>query len=656
MHKRIGRWLSAAAVVATGAAAEPVGVVSHVKVLSDKVADVSSLAEWRRSFIREGMTDEQKMVAAWKSSCEFVYQDAPPVEYLHEACVHDAIKEFNVYGYGMCCCASSRIEEFARYLGLPARGWAINGHSVPEVSWGGGWHLLDASLLNYFVRADGAIASLDDVERAVQDWLPVHPDLKGNRERLTAFHRESGWTGWKRGPELLARCPFYDAGGWWPAKTHGWSSTMQEYDGSKKTPFPYEYGYAQGYEVNNQLRRGERLTRNWFHHGLHVNGVAGGGDAPGCLNQKIGEGSMAFLRGMGDLNDGRIGSGTLEYEVPLADGSFRDGALAAENLANGDGPRGGIRPQDPARPGRLEIGMPSSYVYLDGKIQLRAALGAGGAVRVLLSGNHGLDWREIAVLDQTGEQEIDIGKSALRRYDYRLKLVLEGAGTSVDRLRIAHSIQCSQRALPTLARGPNRIRFSAGPAEGRVTLEGCTQNDPQGGQVAPLDFHPVLDRVAPRNFALQADGGSVTFPVATPGEMTRLQFSGHCRLRDARDSWDMQVSFDGGKTFQSVKTQTGPCQGVCAYVEVSEIPPGTRQAQVRWVGTVRNTTCLFLVRIDADYRQPHGGFAPVKVTYVWEEDGAEKRDVHVARSAAEEYTLTCAAKPAMKSIILERAD
>ena len=39
-----------------------------------------------------------------------------------------------------------------------ARGWAINGHSVPEVFWDGAWHMLDASLINYFPKADGTIA------------------------------------------------------------------------------------------------------------------------------------------------------------------------------------------------------------------------------------------------------------------------------------------------------------------------------------------------------------------------------------------------------------------------------------------------------------------------------------------------------------------
>lgn len=133
-------------------APRPVGVVSHVKVLSDKVADVSSLEAWKKSFICDGMSDEEKALAVWKSSVAFVYQDAPPVEFLHEGCVHDAIKDFNVYGYGMCCSASARVEQLARYLGLPVRGQSINAHSVPEVFWDNQWHMLDASLVNYFTH------------------------------------------------------------------------------------------------------------------------------------------------------------------------------------------------------------------------------------------------------------------------------------------------------------------------------------------------------------------------------------------------------------------------------------------------------------------------------------------------------------------------
>ena len=41
----------------SGVGAEPMGVVSHVKVLSDKIEDVSSIEAWKRSFIKPGMSD-----------------------------------------------------------------------------------------------------------------------------------------------------------------------------------------------------------------------------------------------------------------------------------------------------------------------------------------------------------------------------------------------------------------------------------------------------------------------------------------------------------------------------------------------------------------------------------------------------------------------
>ena len=61
-------------------AAERPGVVSHVKVVSDKVEDVSSLDAWKKSFIRENMTEEEKAMAVWESVFKFQYQDQPPSE------------------------------------------------------------------------------------------------------------------------------------------------------------------------------------------------------------------------------------------------------------------------------------------------------------------------------------------------------------------------------------------------------------------------------------------------------------------------------------------------------------------------------------------------------------------------------------------------
>ena len=657
------RWLGVAVLVVLcgvlSAAEKPVGVVSHVKVLSDKVRDVSSLEAWKKSFITDGMTDGQKALAVWKSTVMFRYQDAPPLEFLHEGCVHDPIKTFNVYGYGMCCCAASNVEALARYVGLEARGWALNAHNVPEVYYDGAWHLLDASLVNYFPKADGTLASVAEIVAAVKGWLDQHPKYRSKDAQLRQFQQAEGWMGWKKGPELLAHCPFYDWSGWWPAKTHGWYSTMQEYDGTGGRPFLQENGYSQGYQVNIELRPGERLTRNWFHKGRHVNGILNDGGAPGCLSSRIGEGNMAYLTGYGDLNRERVGSGTLEYEVPLADNTFRSGALEVDNLAaraeDGKGPA--VHVKDAAQPGVLELRLPTSYVYLGGELTFQAVAGEGGKVRVFSSDNNGLDWKEVVSVERSGAQKVDLGKFILRHYDYRLRFVLHGPGTGLESLKIATAIQCSQRALPTLTKGDNTITFHAGPDEGTITIEGTSTEDNQGKNVTLADFHPKLTNVDPTHYLVKKTPAEVVFPIATPGVMTRLRLGASFRIRDKADRWEVEISTDGGKTFRKVDTYAGPTQGKCQYTAVSDLPAGTREALVRWrCGAAHNATCLFLVRIDADYRQPHGGFRPVKVTYIWEEGGLEKRDVHVAMRSDEKYRITCASRPVMKSIVLELAD
>ena len=47
------------------------GVVSHVKVLSDKVEDVSSMEAWKKTYIKDGMSDQEKAIAVWKSVATF---------------------------------------------------------------------------------------------------------------------------------------------------------------------------------------------------------------------------------------------------------------------------------------------------------------------------------------------------------------------------------------------------------------------------------------------------------------------------------------------------------------------------------------------------------------------------------------------------------
>jgi hypothetical protein len=81
-----------------------------------------------------------------------------------------------------------------------------------------------------------------------------------------------------------------------------------------------------------------------------------------------------------------------------------------------------------------------------------------------------------------------------------------------------------------------------------------------------------------------------------------------------------------------------------------------RDALVRFEASQVNTACIFDFRIDRDYVEASGGFSPVKITYLWDEAGVAKQNVHTAQSAAEQYSISCAAKPTLKSIVLERTE
>jgi hypothetical protein len=602
------------------------GVVPFIKVLSDKIPeDVSSLEAWKKSVIKDGMSEKEKAIKVWETVVKFRQQNQPPTEHLHHmGCVHDPIKTFNVYGYGMCCCASSNISSLARYAGLEARGWALANHSVPEVKFDDAWHLLDASLITYYLNDAKAIAGVEELST-----------------NMGLFNKE--------------HCPWVDDAGRYPAQTHKIFDSAKGYKKGDKTPYPFEYGYSSGYQVNIQLREGERLQRNWYNKGLHVNMDRG---APGhlCINEKTGQGELCWSPKWGDIAPGRIGNGVHEYNLPLASGAFKAGALSVENLVSQseDQKSPAMHLKDAAQPGTLIFRMPSSYVYLTGEVALNAVIGNGGEIAVAFSDNNGLDWKDVQKITASGEQKIDLKPLVYRRYDYRLKFTLKGAGTGLGALKVVHDVQHSQRPLPALGQGKNTISFSTGPNEGTISIEGAVDPKRQDKQLLLSDFKPVLDNMKfGDSLAMTAEKGSITIPVSTPGEMTRLRFGSHYRARGDKDQFEYQVSFDGGKTFKTVDVVKGPMKGMCKYITYSDIPAGTKEAQIRFNGSQNNTLCIFDICIDADYKLPNGGFRPVKVTYIWDENGAEKTDVHIARQATETYTIDCATKPTMKSLIVE---
>lgn len=677
---RFSRLTAAVAAIALGLvlsplrAAEPAkakpATVRNVKVLSDKVLDVSSLDAWKKSYIDGKQTNQEKAIAIWQSVITHQYQDMPPAEYLqHEDLVYDAIKMFNVYGYAMCSPHSAHMTSLARQIGFGARGWAISHHSVNEFFYDNSWHHFDSSLMCYFPKEDGTIAGLDDIWAAVKTFYDVHPDMAAADEKqrdkmLRAYEFADGRTGWKKGPKLIASSPQLNAKGWWPAGTHGWYATMQDFDGTAgpgQKAYIFDYGASLGYQVNLQLRKGERITRNWSNQGLHINMVDGGrGNDPDAMKDSSGflRNNQAYCDKLDpkhpNLTNGRIGNGTHEYVLPMDDSELAGGAaLVYDNLGVSNGK---LAVKDSSKSGVLVIRMPSSYVYLNGKIELAGTASADAPIVISFSDNNGLDWRPVAQLTAAPADAVDISKLVVRRYDYRLRFEL-GGQSAISALKITNTIQHSQRPLPALATGQNTITFSAGPRESTITVEANNMLDHKGKQVLYTDFHPTIRNLR-EDLTVSGAEGSMTVPVAVPagGAMTRLRICPVYHAESNSDTWNVDVSFDDGKTYKSAGDTPTQAGGRQNYLIVSDVPKDATKAMVRFIGKSSAGNTLRSFRIDADYTAPTFGFRPVKVTYAWTQDGQEKVDEHIARNAEETYKIVCDAKPKMKSITMELAE
>ena len=636
---------------------EAPAIVSNVKVLSDKVEDVSSIEAWQKSVIKPGMTDEQKALAIFNTVAKFRHFEPEPMEFtgLVSPTVTDPIKLFNVYGYGT---GSTSLMALARSLNFEARAFTVNRWGqAPEIRYDNAWHYLDPSLIAYFKKPDGKIASVEELVANVKAWYEKNPGYIGDVPKIQKYMREQN--GIKNGPELLRNSPMVDERGNFPFNYFGWYTAMLIFDGTNKTPFEYQDTYTAGYRVNIQLRKGEKLTRNWSNTGLHIN-MDGSGGNPELLNAETGKGVLYYTPAWGgDRSNGRVGNGSLVYEPPLADATFKDAVLSAEQItfsADKDKP---VAVKDGEKSGAFVLRMPCSYVYLSGTLVVDAALAAGGDVSVAFSDTNGLDWKDAGKISAAGPQTIDLKPFVYRHYDYRLKFTLNGAGTVVKALKISHDIQHSQRPLPALGKGDNTITFSSGPQEGTVTVQATHPESKAKQQPALEDFHITMTGFQPDPYTSgkvlvpAAANADLTMPLETPGDIVRLRFGCNYRAGDANEGFEYQVSFDDGKTFKTVDKAMGPNRQNGKFIAFSEVPAGTRKAQVRIHSVSKGNCVIFGARADADYTEPHGGFRPVKVTYTWNEGTAEKQDIHVAAKDSETYVIKCADTPKMKAIVME---
>jgi len=634
------------------------GRVNQLKVLSDKIDDVTTVENIVKSFAKPGMSQQERAKALWTAVVKYRHQTTPPNEHLAgdwEA--HDPVKIFNVYGYCMCCCCSALVEALNREDGREARGRILNGHSVPEVRYRDGWHLFDGSLITFFPRPDdGVAASVDEVSAAIAAWYANHPGYQKNNEKIFQLMRKDGWAGWKaEGPSLLAHCPYYRAG-YLPARTHGWDATMVEYDRKSEV---YEYGYQVGHRALFSLRPGESFVREAGNRGLHVNmDVDPSWDG---LKARAPENDLVYVNEFfPGYRGGVAANGTHRYTPNLRAGDLALGAEFYENLLAGGSPA--LRVKAAGRPGVVVIPMVSPYVYLGGRLRLKAAgRSAGDKLTVAISTNNGRSFAPIysAPIDGPIEVKLDLKEKILRRYAYWLRIELAGAA-GLDAIQVENDFQHAPRTLPWLGKGKNTITVAADadPAIAtrtiacRITPDASFDKNETSGTMGV-----VFDNVDLRYDACWWKGGTgvMTVPVEVPGDLVSLGFSAQIRARSEKDRIQVAASTDNGGTWREVASLVGPTQGRTEHVRVAKWPPRTRKVLLRFSMTGNNTVGVQSFRIDADYRDPMASktVRPFLVVHRWKEGAqAKSHSEPIARLPAK-YMIPAGAEPEMVSVSYE---
>ena len=420
----------AAVAMADGAAV----VNPHVK--TDTSVDFRTVDSIVASVVKEGMTDEQKVLAAFHTIRRmFVHGPTPP------RLAYDFHKIMHSVGTGACLSMTTPLQVVLKRMGYESRSWVHDGHHMMEVRYGDQWHCMDPHMTFYcYDRSDPPqIASLEQ--------LQADPTL--------AFDAvKEGRAG--QGYLLCGDSPKWFAGkeGRWQLEFKG---------GWPKMKIDEPFGQI-------ALRRGERYVRTW-HPGeywykegwLERDGCGpihhcGSADRKDTANWPLYEPHV--WTGVKGTRYRCWAVGRLEYKPYLTGDRYADAAVRRDNVKTVGKESGAMLAQaDPARPAEVVFSVSCPYVLTAGELKLTAT--AKGTASAAVSTDQGKTWKALPLAGEAPARSATFVDEINGSFDgYLLKLTLAG-GVQVGGVELTSHFQINRFSLPYFVPGENIVSVSA---------------------------------------------------------------------------------------------------------------------------------------------------------------------------------------------------
>ncbi|MHC4917580.1 MAG: hypothetical protein ACYTGB_19060, partial [Planctomycetota bacterium] len=411
--------------------------VTDPHVATDKSVDASSVDRILAGLIREGMTDEQKVLAVFDWVRRAVYHGDGLKKHARD--FHFLV---NVSGHGSCVRQTRLIAVLLDRLGYRTQNWTRRGHHLMQVHYGGAWHCLDPHM-TFYVYNRAKPRSIAGVEELRKDATLVTKAVEEKRacpgfllcgDSPQTFAGKDGWKNYGEYPEgfegklqldepfgrlVLRRGETY-VRSWWPGPY------WYRKDFHKKDAGPY-HGCS---------RKDRKDTVNWPLYEPH------GWNTP--------RGSVTYRH---------WGAGRLEYAPDIAGGGWIDAVDGKPGVKTGraDG-KPALVPAIDGGHGEVIFSVACPYVLTAGELELKTS---SADVKAEISTDGGGNWRAITpggILANVGKPFVDELQGVTTGYLLRLRIPPGGAVTS---MKLVTHFQLNAYALPHLVPGENRVSVSA---------------------------------------------------------------------------------------------------------------------------------------------------------------------------------------------------